>query len=550
MIGGAESDPPTLTSFSMDKTSVDVGESDQIVSFTVEAEDESGVDWSNPSTMIEFNDPSGKSHYINFSLEAPHIASYTFTSESKAGVWRVGYIRLIDTLDNRVSFYASSLGSNTSVEIAGLDTDTDGINDCEDIDDDGDGMPDEWETRYGLDPNDPSDAASDRDNDGITALDEFLTGTIPLGSLDIDGNTQYDALTDGLLLLRKMFGLSDDALITGTVAFDAAYTESEDIESRIRILGSLADIDGSGDIDALTDGLLVLRYLFGLEGDTLINGVVATDATRKTAEEIESHLDALIFIPEPEADGPVISNVELSTSAIDFSEQSSYDLQVNWRTQDYSGVDDSFCCDRIYLRKVTGFGGDRSWTFDDLGAFRVSGDSLYGQYQATITLNAADHPPTAYELVVREIGDVWGNFSNQAEVPLEIINVNSESDGPVISNVELSTSVIDFSEQSSYDLQVNWTVEDDSGVDDSFCCDRIYLRKVTGFGGDRSWTFDDLGAFRVSGDSLYGQYQATITLNAADHPPTAYELVVREIGDVWGNFSNQAEVPLEIINSN
>ena len=114
-----ESDPPTLTSFSMDKTSIDVGESDQIISFTVEAEDESGVDWSNPDTKMEFNDPSGKAYYINFSVEAPHVASYTFSSGSKSGVWRVGYIRLIDTLDNRISFYGSSLGSNTTLEVTG-----------------------------------------------------------------------------------------------------------------------------------------------------------------------------------------------------------------------------------------------------------------------------------------------------------------------------------------------------------------------------------------------------------------------------------------------
>ena len=155
-------------------------------------------------------------------------------------------------------------------------------------------MPDEWETRYGLDPNDPSDATSDQDNDGITALDEFLAGTIPSGSLDIDGNENYDALTDGLLLLRGMFGLDGSALVTGTIASDAAYTESVDIESRIATLGELADIDGNGDIDALTDGLLTLRYLFGLQGDTLINGVVAEDATRKTAEEIEAHLETLM----------------------------------------------------------------------------------------------------------------------------------------------------------------------------------------------------------------------------------------------------------------
>ena len=48
------------------------------------------------------------------------------------------------------------------------------------------------------------------------------------------------------------------------------------------------------EIDALTDGLLTLRYLFGLQGDTLINGVLQSDATRTTAEEIEAHLETLM----------------------------------------------------------------------------------------------------------------------------------------------------------------------------------------------------------------------------------------------------------------
>ena len=91
-----------------------------------------------------------------------------------------------------------------------------------------------------------------------------------------------------------MFGLDGNSLVTGTIASDAAYTESVDIESRIETLGDLADIDGNGNVDALTDGLLILRYLFGLQGDTLINDVIASDATRKTAEEIEAHLASLM----------------------------------------------------------------------------------------------------------------------------------------------------------------------------------------------------------------------------------------------------------------
>jgi len=155
-------------------------------------------------------------------------------------------------------------------------------------------MPDAWEIRYGLDPNDALDATSDQDRDGVSALDEFLAGTIPSGSLDIDGNGQYDALTDGLLLLRGTFGLTDTSLISGAVANDAEYTKAEDVESRISLLGELADVDGNGSVDALTDGLIVLRYLFGLTGDVLVEGVVASDATRIEASDIESYLESLM----------------------------------------------------------------------------------------------------------------------------------------------------------------------------------------------------------------------------------------------------------------
>ena len=190
-------------------------------------------------------------------------------------------------------------------------------------DSDGDGLPDVWETMFGLDPNDPTDASSDFNNDGVTALDEFLAGTTPSDSLDIDGNGQYDALTDGLLLLRRMFGLEGSTLVTGAVSSTAIYTSSTDIESRIAMLGDLADIDGNGQIDALTDGLLILRYLFGLEGETLIQGVTAADAVRDNAESIEAHLTSLI---------PTLGNLECP--------------QTSWssgtRTIDHYGVERQF----------------------------------------------------------------------------------------------------------------------------------------------------------------------------------------------------------------
>ncbi|MBD0823176.1 polysaccharide lyase [Aestuariibaculum marinum] len=46
-------------------------------------------------------------------------------------------------------------------------------------DSDNDGMPDTWENRHGLNPNNANDAAQDKDGDGYTNIEEFLNGTNP-----------------------------------------------------------------------------------------------------------------------------------------------------------------------------------------------------------------------------------------------------------------------------------------------------------------------------------------------------------------------------------
>jgi hypothetical protein len=46
-------------------------------------------------------------------------------------------------------------------------------------DSDGDGMPDAWEKKYGLDPNDPSDATGDINGDGYTNIEKYINGIDP-----------------------------------------------------------------------------------------------------------------------------------------------------------------------------------------------------------------------------------------------------------------------------------------------------------------------------------------------------------------------------------
>ena len=111
--------------------------------------------------------------------------------------------------------------------------------------------------------------------------------------LDIDDDGKTDALTDGLLALRYMFGLSDAPLITGVIGQDASRATSLEIESYLNENRSSLDIDGNGDISALTDGLLILRNLFGLEGGTLISDVMGDQSTRSSANAIIDYINSI-----------------------------------------------------------------------------------------------------------------------------------------------------------------------------------------------------------------------------------------------------------------
>ena len=128
-----------------------------------------------------------------------------------------------------------------------------------------------------------------------------------LVSVDVDGNGVFDPLTDGLLLLRWMFELRGDPLIAGVIAPNAEYTSSAEIDARILGLSNKLDVDNNGTIDALTDGLLILRYLFGITEEALIQGVVGAGSLRNTSTDIATYIDLLMLLDN---DGDGVSNEE------------------------------------------------------------------------------------------------------------------------------------------------------------------------------------------------------------------------------------------------
>ena len=115
-----------------------------------------------------------------------------------------------------------------------------------------------------------------------------------LPKADIDGNNAYGALTDGLLVIRYLFGLAGTSLTAGAIGSLPTRTSSADIAQYSENIKPLLDIDGDGRADASTDGVLLVRYLFGMRGSTLIAGAVSVGATRTTAPQIESYLQSIM----------------------------------------------------------------------------------------------------------------------------------------------------------------------------------------------------------------------------------------------------------------
>ena len=152
---------------------------------------------------------------------------------------------------------------------------------CNDID--GDGVSDDLDV-FPFDPSETRDSDSDGvgdnadmdvDGDGVANVED---------AFPLDPNETLDTDNDGI-------GNNSDADNDG----DGVVDELDHLPLFPHIQGQkLLDIDANGRVDALTDGLVILRYMFGYSGDALINGAIAEDASRVTSAEIEAYLEALI----------------------------------------------------------------------------------------------------------------------------------------------------------------------------------------------------------------------------------------------------------------
>ena len=109
------------------------------------------------------------------------------------------------------------------------------------------------------------------------AAQQTQTVTVNVGPmlLDIDSSntaTRYNAATDGVLILRFLSGYTGSALTLGATG-SSATRNSAQIDAHLSMLRPLMDVDGDGAALANTDGLLIVRYLLGLRGSALVQGI-------------------------------------------------------------------------------------------------------------------------------------------------------------------------------------------------------------------------------------------------------------------------------------
>jgi hypothetical protein len=95
-----------------------------------------------------------------------------------------------------------------------------------------------------------------------------------------------------------MFGLSGTALTSGAVGGNSSLTTME-IEQRVAALNLLLDVDDNSNVDPLTDGLIVLRYLQGTRGTPMIAGLLGSGAMRTDAGNIATYLDQYQTLATP-----------------------------------------------------------------------------------------------------------------------------------------------------------------------------------------------------------------------------------------------------------
>lgn len=114
----------------------------------------------------------------------------------------------------------------------------------------------------------------------------------PACNLDVDGSGSVQALVDGVLIVRNMLGLSGTSL-TSSLAFPPSATRTAPADIATFFAGQNYDSDGSASQQALVDGVILVRLMLNLPDANLLTGVsFPPSATITTAAGIRANVNS------------------------------------------------------------------------------------------------------------------------------------------------------------------------------------------------------------------------------------------------------------------
>ena len=166
------------------------------------------------------------------------------------------------------------------IEGGTIDTDEDGLDDRADTDDDNDEMPDLWEFENYFDHLYAGDASSDADNDGVTNLQEYLSGTDPREQIEEpetepgpepEPEPEPDTTVNGNIIVQVMD--EDHAPLSGVTVYSTSQPAGQSS------LNSLTDSEGSVAFYGLKPGSYTLKAMMSEYEVSTISGGLESDET-------------------------------------------------------------------------------------------------------------------------------------------------------------------------------------------------------------------------------------------------------------------------------
>ena len=147
-------------------------------------------------------------------------------------------------------------------------------------------------------------------NDNHAVEQQWVPIKVMDWSLDVDGDGAVNPFTDGLLVMRYLLGFRGQSLIDKSINPTGQRQSVDEITHWLDhgLEGGWLDIDGNGESTAFSDGLMIMRGLLGISGSDLLRGTLSQDSplwlhslgdeaeSSLASSMIMSRLDALTFL--------------------------------------------------------------------------------------------------------------------------------------------------------------------------------------------------------------------------------------------------------------